>query len=140
MKIRYLFLLCSISTFSISCFIKKTVPAPNVRGTKWMLVSLGDTTANVGERNSSIHFKSNGDLHAIAVCNTISGKYSADSRNMTLHVSALIISYVGCYDLKTEAMLSEALKATNKYIIKEDTLLLLRNGEKLATYRRTRLP
>lgn len=140
MKIRNLFLLCSVSTFLISCFIKKTLPAPNVRGTKWMLVSLGNTTANVGELNSSIHFKSNGEIHAIAVCNTISGKYSTNSRKRKLHMSALMISYLGCYDLKTEAMLSEAIKATNKYLIREDTLLLLHNGEKLATYSRTRLP
>jgi heat shock protein HslJ len=105
-----------------------------------MLISLGNTTVNVSELNSSIHFKSNGEIHAVEVCNTISGSYSADSKSMKLHMSALIISYLGCHDLKTEAMLSEALKATNKYVVKEDTLLLLHDDEKLATYKRTKLP
>jgi heat shock protein HslJ len=140
MKIRYLFLLCSIISLPISCFIKKTVSASNLKGTKWMLVSLDHTTVKVSELNSSIHFKSNGEVHAVAVCNTISGRYFANSRNTELHISALIISYIGCHDLKTEAILSEALKATNHYVIKEDTLLLLRNDEKLATYKRTELP
>jgi heat shock protein HslJ len=140
MKIRYLFLLCSISSLSISCFIKRTVSTPNVMGTKWTLISLGNTALKVSELHSSIHFKSNGEIHAVAVCNTISGRYFADSRSMKLRMSALIISYLGCHDLKTEAILLEALKATNKYVIKEDTLLLLRDDKKLATYKRTELP
>ena len=140
MKIRYLFLLGGMISLSISCFIKNTVSGSGVSGTKWMLVSLGNTTVNVSEFNSSIHFKPNGELYAVAVCNTISGRYFANSRNMGLHMSALTISYIGCRDLKTEAIISEALKATNKYKIKEDTLLLLRGDEKLATYKRTELP
>ena len=140
MKIRYLFLLGGIMSISISCFIKNTVSKSDVGGTKWMLVSLGDTTVKVSEFNSSIHFKPNGELYAVAICNTISGRYFANSKNMGLHMSALTISYIGCHDLKTEAMLLEALKATNKYQIKEDTLLLLRGDEKLATYKRTELP
>lgn len=140
MKIRFLFLLCSVSTISISCFIKKTVSEPHVNGTKWRLVSLDNTEAKVNEPNSCIQFKSNGAIHAVAVCNTISGIYFADSGSRQLHMTALVISYLACRDLKTEATLLAALKATNSYVIKQDTLFLLRNGENLATYKRTALP
>lgn len=137
MRIRYLFLLCSILSLPLSCLVKKTAAAPDVKNTKWMLISLGDRTVKTGELNSSLHFGSNNEINAVAVCNTISGNYVADPGKMSLHCSALIISYLGCHDLKTEAVLLNALKTANQYVIKKDTLILLHNDKQLATYKKT---
>lgn len=117
--------------FLSSCASKKqTSGSQSLTSQKWTLVSAGDVDA--GSSGAFIDFKiAPGEARGNAGCNLFGGKYTSEGNKIKF--DGMLATKMACPALDVEGAFFKALELTERYEIREDSLLLYQGDKLLAT-------
>lgn len=135
MKPRYIALLYSLLLFLASCAVSGNSGRriqPSFQATKWILVSAEGITIREGQR-SYLYLNRDSTIHALAQCNTLSGRYQADTAG-SLQFRNLNITWKACPDPAAEARYLDLLKAVTRYEYTGKELRLFRGDRLMAVF------
>lgn len=135
MKSRHIALLYSLLLFLASCAVSGNSgrhTRPSIQATKWILVSAEGITIREGQ-HSYLYLNRDSTIHALAQCNTLSGRYQSDTAG-SLQFRNLNTTWKACPDPAAEARYMDLLKAVTRYEYTGKELRLFRGDRLMAVF------
>jgi heat shock protein HslJ len=124
--------------FSQLMQMRDAKPDASLTNTYWKLVSVGSETYRHegGNREPHLQLRHDGNtVTGFGGCNTYTGRFERDDSTARLRFDRLVATQRACLEgMEIEARFLAALRETNRYAIRGDTLRLLRDDEDLVGF------
>lgn len=125
-----------VLSLALGCASMGRYSASALESREWKLIELGSQPAvpSTGMREAGLRFSSDSmRVSGSGGCNRIAGTYSRDGERLSF--GPILATKMACADARLnqqETNFLSALQATTQYEITRDTLILARDGERLA--------